>query len=97
MLLRSVPPKHMPKMPRGWGWQIKLGCLVVLGGLYGGFMWHITHQKVRPVMERIDIPVMVLAPPKPPAPPTPPIAMQPPPPVTVADPPSLPGYSRHRP
>lgn len=97
MLLRSAPPDHMPKMPRGWGWQIKLGCLVALVGLYGGFMWHVTHQKIRPIMERVDIPVMVVAPVQPPAPPTPPIAMVSPPQVEPAAPPVLPGYGRHRP
>ncbi|MFT8419769.1 MAG: hypothetical protein ABF636_13215 [Acetobacter sp.] len=96
MLLRSAPP-DMPKMPRGWGWQIKLGCLLALVGLYGGFMWHVTHQKIRPVMERVDIPVAVVALPKPPAPPAPPIAMLPAPALEAAPPPPLPGVKGHRP
>ncbi|MGG6428901.1 hypothetical protein [Acetobacter ghanensis] len=97
MLLRSAPPDNMPKMPTGWGWQIKLGCLVVLVGLYGGFMWHVTHQKIRPIMERIDIPLTVVAAPKPPAPPAPPIAMLPPPAVDAVPPPVLPGHGWHKP
>ncbi|OUJ13593.1 hypothetical protein [Acetobacter okinawensis] len=97
MLLRSAPPKDMPKMPNGWGWQIKLGCLLALAGVYGGFMWHVTHQKIRPVMERVDIPVTVVAPPKPPAPPAPPIAMEPAPPLVAPAPPALRGNTGHRP
>ncbi|MDE7546458.1 hypothetical protein PY793_00475 [Acetobacter fabarum] len=96
MLLRSVPPEHMPKMPRGWGWQIKLGCLAALMALYGGFMWHVTHQKIRPVMERVDIPVTIVAPPSQPAPPAPSITMLPPPPLVAPSPPALPeAVSRH--
>ena len=97
MLLRSAPPEHMPKMPRGWGWQIKLGCLAALVALYGGFMWHVAHQKIRPIMERVDIPVAVVAAPIPLAPPSPPIAMQPAPPLAVTAPPVLPGSVEHRP
>lgn len=97
MLLRSAPPEHMPKMPRGWGWQIKLGCLAALVALYGGFMWHVTHQKIRPVMERVDIPVTVVAPPRLAAPPAPPITMLPPPPLAVAAPPVLPGAAAQQP
>ncbi|MBO1323696.1 hypothetical protein K2X14_00820 [Acetobacter sp. TBRC 12305] len=75
MLLRSAPPKNMPKMPGGWSlWRIKIGCVLVLAAVYGGFVWYTAHQKIPPQL--IHIPVMVIRPAPPKAPPAPPIQMQ---------------------
>ncbi|OUI81898.1 hypothetical protein [Acetobacter orientalis] len=74
MLLRSSPPANMPKMRRKW--RAKLAILCVLVGVYGAFMWHVTHTKPRVLMQRVLIPVDVVsdtikvgkAPPAPPVP-----------------------------
>ena len=74
MLLRSSPPANMPKMRRKW--RAKLVILCVLVGVYGAFMWHVTHTKPRVLMQRVLIPMDVVTPTitvekAPPAPPVP--------------------------
>lgn len=74
MLLLSSPPANMPKMRRKW--RAKLAILCVLVGVYGAFMWHVTHTKPRVLMQRVLIPMDVVTPKivvgkAPPAPPVP--------------------------
>lgn len=93
MSLRTTFSNNMPRMPGGWqSWRIKLGCVVVLALLYGGFVWHMTQQHITPRPVSMDIPVSLVRVPPAPPPPVPPIEIVLPP-VPVFPPPDL--HLRH--